>query len=83
MRRAALDHWQVTALEIPVSVEEFEAHKAAGLYALDWAAHGTLYAIPKAALDAALAAGKRCVLNVSRSGPGPPGAVEDHSRSTQ
>ena len=49
-----------------MSVAEMNASRAAGELALYWEAHDTQYAIPKNALEAALAAGKRCVLNVSR-----------------
>jgi len=58
---------EVTDLEDPVSVAQFDAAEAAGEHALSWVAHSTKYAIPKAALDAALARGSRCVLNVSRT----------------
>ena len=66
-REITRDPSKTTDLEIPVSVAEFEAHAAAGQYALDWAAHSTQYAIPEHELECALADGKRCVLNVSRT----------------
>lgn len=56
-----------TDLEIPVTSADFDASRAAGEYALSWEAHETKYAIRKADLEPALFAGKRCVLNVSRS----------------
>ncbi len=43
-----------------------DAGQAKGEHAFYWEAHDTKYAIPKRDLDAALAAGKRAVLNVSR-----------------
>ena len=56
-----------TDIETSVTAESFEAAEAAGEHALSWAAHETRYAIPAATLDAALASGKRCLLNVSRT----------------
>ena len=40
--------------------------KAAGGYALSWAAHGQLYGVPRS-IEAALERGKVVVVNVSRS----------------
>ena len=55
-----------TDLETPVTEAAMDAGQAKGEHAFYWEAHDTKYAIPKRDLDAALAAGKRAVLNVSR-----------------
>ena len=55
-----------TDLETPVTEAAMDAGQARGEHAFYWEAHNTKYAIPKRDLDAALAAGKRAVLNVSR-----------------
>jgi ribose 1,5-bisphosphokinase len=46
--------------------EAFAREKAAGGYALSWAAHGQLYGVPRS-IEAALERGKVVVVNVSRS----------------
>jgi len=46
--------------------EAFAREKAAGGYALSWAAHGQLYGVPRS-IEAALELGKVVVVNVSRS----------------
>ncbi|WP_193180917.1 phosphonate metabolism protein/1,5-bisphosphokinase (PRPP-forming) PhnN [Nisaea sediminum] len=51
---------------IPVSVEDFEARRSAGAYALSWGAHGLFYGIP-VALEDDLARGAHVIVNVSRS----------------
>ena len=59
-----------TELETSVSDDAFSAAAAAGEHALSWSAHESVrYAIPRASLEAALAASppQRIVLNVSRS----------------
>ena len=59
-----------TELETSVDDAAFSAAAAAGEHALSWSAHESVrYAIPKAALEAALSASppQRIVLNVSRS----------------
>ena len=58
---------KVTEIEVSVTAEEFRAAATAGKYALEWSAHGTRYAITKADLEYGIAAGKRMVLNTSRS----------------
>ena len=60
-REITRDPSKTTDLEIPVSVAEFEAHAAAGQYALDWAAHSTQYAIPEHELE--------CAAMVNAAGP--------------
>ena len=55
-----------TDLETPVTEAAMDAGQANGEHAFYWEAHDTKYAIPRRDLDAALAAGKRAVLNVSR-----------------
>ncbi len=57
----------VTDIERSVTAEEFDAASAAGSYALEWAAHGTRYAIPAEALERGIELGQRLVLNVSRT----------------
>ena len=56
-----------TDIETPVTEAAMDAAQANGEHAFYWEAHDTKYAILEKDLDAALAAGKRCVLNVSRS----------------
>lgn len=59
-----------TELETSVTKADFETAAAAGEHALSWSAHESVqYAIPRAALEAALTATppQRIVLNVSRS----------------
>jgi ribose 1,5-bisphosphokinase len=46
--------------------EAFAEERAAGGYALSWAAHGQLYGVPRS-IEAALAQGRVVVVNVSRS----------------
>jgi ribose 1,5-bisphosphokinase len=46
--------------------EVFAREQSAGGFALSWAAHGQLYGVPRS-IEAALAQGKRVVVNVSRS----------------
>ena len=58
---------KVTEVEVSVTDGEFSASSAAGQYALEWAAHATRYAIRTEDLERGIAAGKRMVLNVSRS----------------
>ena len=58
---------KITDIEESVTHDEFAAAEAAGEHAFSWAAHDTRYAIPHAALNAALAKGGRCLLNVSRT----------------
>ena len=57
----------ITDIEESVTHAQFEAAEAAGEHAFSWAAHDTRYAIPAAALDAALANNQRCLLNTSRT----------------
>lgn len=61
------DASKCTDLEISVTPQKFDARRGAGEYALCWEAHETKYGILKTDLEPALAAGKRCVLNVSRT----------------
>jgi phosphonate metabolism protein PhnN/1,5-bisphosphokinase (PRPP-forming) len=56
-----------------VSDAEFARRKAAGLFLLDWQAHGLAYGLP-AALESELAAGRHVVANVSRA------VIEDAAR---
>ncbi len=51
---------------VEVSVKTFMARRDTGYYALHWGAHGLFYGIPRS-IDAALAAGRVVVANVSRS----------------
>lgn len=51
---------------IPVSVEDFEARRSDGAYALSWGAHGLFYGIP-VAIENDLARGAHVIVNVSRS----------------
>jgi phosphonate metabolism protein PhnN/1,5-bisphosphokinase (PRPP-forming) len=51
---------------IPVSVEDFEARRSAGAYALSWGAHGLFYGIP-ISIEENLARGAHVIVNVSRS----------------
>jgi ribose 1,5-bisphosphokinase len=48
-----------------LSIEDFAAAEAAGAFALAWDAHGLRYGLP-VAVDAAIAAGKVVVANMSR-----------------
>ena len=66
-RHITRDPSKITDLEIAVTSTEFDEFHKAGEYALNWQAHDTKYAIRHAELNAELAAGKRCVLNVSRT----------------
>jgi phosphonate metabolism protein PhnN/1,5-bisphosphokinase (PRPP-forming) len=50
----------------PVDWETFKARRDAGAYALHWEAHGLGYGVP-IAIEAALAQGKRVVVNASRA----------------
>ncbi|TPG48104.1 phosphonate metabolism protein/1,5-bisphosphokinase (PRPP-forming) PhnN [Roseomonas nepalensis] len=50
----------------PLSREAFLAERDAGGFALWWEAHGLLYGLPRAALEAALASGRVAVANLSR-----------------
>lgn len=58
---------KITDLEISMTNEDFHAASKRGEFALQYSANNTHYAIPKASLDAGIAAGKRMVLNVSRT----------------
>ena len=49
-----------------LSEAEFDAHEAAGRFALSWRAHGLAYGIP-IEIDAELAAGRHIVVNMSRA----------------
>jgi phosphonate metabolism protein PhnN/1,5-bisphosphokinase (PRPP-forming) len=51
---------------IAVTDQAFAAMRDAGELALWWAAHGLLYGLPRAPLEAALAAGQVAVANLSR-----------------
>lgn len=51
---------------IAVSTEAFAAMRARGDFALSWAAHDLQYGIPRD-IEAALAAGRQVVINVSRA----------------
>ena len=50
----------------PVSVEDFEARRSAGAYALSWGAHGLFYGVP-VTMEDDLARGAHVIVNVSRS----------------
>ena len=49
-----------------VSLEDFARARAQGAFALDWDAHGLLYALPRA-IDDDIRAGRAVVANVSRA----------------
>lgn len=66
-RHVTRDPSKVTELEVSVTADEYLSRSAAGEYALEWSAHETCYGIPAADLEAGLAAGRRVVLNTSRS----------------
>ena len=51
---------------IAVSEEDFASRKARGEFALDWAAHGLLYGIPKA-IEPELNQGRDLLVNLSRA----------------
>lgn len=55
---------------VAVTLDEFEARRAAGVYALSWTANGLGYGVPRS-IDGALAEGRNVVLNGSR------GALDD------
>ena len=66
-RRLTRSADRTTDIEISVTPEEFARAEAASEHAFSWDAHRTRYAIAHAALDTALAANGRCLLNVSRT----------------
>ena len=51
---------------LPLSREAFIGERDAGRFALWWEAHGLLYGIPRDTLEAALAAGRTAIANLSR-----------------
>ncbi|WP_426955006.1 phosphonate metabolism protein/1,5-bisphosphokinase (PRPP-forming) PhnN [Muricoccus radiodurans] len=51
---------------LPLSREAFEARRDAGGFALWWEAHGLLYGLPREAVEAAIAADRVAVANLSR-----------------
>lgn len=50
---------------VPVTREEFAAHRANGAFAMDWEAHGMCYGVP-AAVDDLIRDGATVAVNVSR-----------------
>jgi len=80
-RHLTRDPSKVTDIEVAVTPEQFAAASAAGEYALEWDAHGTRYAIAKADLEAGIVAGKRMVLNTSRSVVGKVSCSSSYRRS--
>lgn len=51
----------------PVSPDEFARRREAGAFALHWQAHGLHYGVPVAAVEAPLAQGRICLVNLSRA----------------